>query len=229
MLDLGSISSRSVPGRSLRWFLNQLPRDAYVPILQGPARGYRWRIGSSVHSCWLGCYEPDLVRAALEHMPPPGVAYDLGANAGYYTLVLTRRMTHVYAFEPVPLEVTEHVKRNHLESRVTIVAAAVSDSSGDGWFTEGDAPERHLSSAGVMRVRTVALDDLDLPDPVFVKMDIEGAEASALRGMEKRLRRAHPVMLIAIHSDAVRAEVLEQLNALSYKITRLAPDTLLAI
>jgi FkbM family methyltransferase len=229
MLDLGSISSRSVPGRTLRWFLNQLPHDAYVPILQGPAWGYRWRIGSSVHSCWLGCYEPDLVRAALEHMPPSGVAYDLGANAGYYTLVLTRRMTHVYAFEPVPLELTEHVTRNHLESRVTIIAAAVSDKSGDGWFTEGDAPERHLSSTGVLRVRTVALDDLDLPDPVFVKMDIEGSEASALRGMVKRLRRAHPVMLIAIHGDAVRADVLEQLQALSYKVTWVASDTLLAI
>ena len=60
-------------------------------------------------------------------------------------------------------------------------------------------------------------------------MDIEGAEAGALRGMRERLRRAHPVLLIAIHSDAVRRDVLEQLNALSYKITWVASDTLLAI
>ena len=32
----------------------------------------------------------------------------------------------------------------------------------------------------------------------------EGAEAGALRGMQKRLRRAHPVLLIAIHLYLVR-------------------------
>ena len=85
MLNLGGIFTSHCPlGRALRWFLHLLPANAYVPIVQGPARGYRWRIGSSVHSCWLGCYEPDVVGAALLQMPPPGVAYDLGANAGYY-------------------------------------------------------------------------------------------------------------------------------------------------
>ncbi len=28
-----------------------------MPILQGPMRGYRWIVGSSVHGCWLGSYE----------------------------------------------------------------------------------------------------------------------------------------------------------------------------
>jgi FkbM family methyltransferase len=228
MLNLGSISSHTVVGRTLRWLLNHLPPNAYVPILQGPARGYRWRIGSSVHSCWLGCYEADIVRQALLHLPPAGVAYDLGANAGYYTLVLTRRMTHVYAFEPMPRELARHVERNHLESRVTVVAAGVSDVSGLGWLTDGLAAERHLASSGSRRVRTVALDDMDLPDPCFIKMDIEGAEATALRGMHERLRRAHPMLLIAMHSDAGRAEVLAQLKELSYRITWMQPDTLLA-
>ena len=229
MLNLGGIfSSQTIIGRTLRWFLNRLPSNAYVPIVQGPARGYRWRIGSSVHSCWLGCYEADVVGEALLSLPPPGVAYDLGANAGYYTLVLAKRMTHVYAFEPVPLELTRHVERNHLESRVTVVAAAVSDVSGDGWLTAGDAPERHLARAGALRVRTVALDEMDLPDPCFVKMDIEGSESRALRGMRARLGRAHPVLLIAIHSDALRADVLQQLHEFSYRIAWMQPDTLLA-
>jgi FkbM family methyltransferase len=229
MLNLGGIfSSQTIAGRSLRWLLNLLPSNAYVPIVQGPARGYRWRIGSSVHSCWLGCYEADIVRAALLQLPPPGVAYDLGANAGYYTLVLTKRMHHVYAFEPVPLELTRHVEKNRLESRVTVVAAAVSDVTGDGWLTPGDAPERRLASTGALRVRTVALDEMDLPDPCFVKMDIEGSEAKALRGMRERLRRAHPVLLIAIHGDALRADVLQQLYEFSYRIAWVQPDTLLA-
>jgi FkbM family methyltransferase len=228
MLNLGDISSRTAVGRSLRWFLNRLPANTYVPIVQGPARGSRWRIGSSVHSCWLGCYEADVVRQALRHLPPAGVAYDLGANAGYYTLMLSRRMTHVYAFEPNPLELTRHVERNHLESRVTVVVAAVSDISGEAWLTDGLASERHLASSGVLRVATVALDDMDLPDPCFVKMDIEGAEARALRGMRERLRRAHPVLLIAVHGNEVRAEVIDQLHQLAYQISWLQPDTLLA-
>ncbi len=60
---------------------------------------------------------------------------------------------------------------------------------------------------------------MDLPDPCFVKMDIEGSEAKALRGMRERLRRAHPVLLIAIHGDASsRADVLQQRIEFSYRI-----------
>jgi hypothetical protein len=75
----------------------------------------------------------------------------------------------------------------------------------------------------------VALDDLDLPDPVFIKMDIEGAEEEALRGMTRLVNRARPVLLIACHGDLVRRATLNWLSRERYTVRMIKPpDTLLA-
>jgi len=34
-----------------------MPKSAVVPILQGPARGIRWLVGSGMPNFWLGTYE----------------------------------------------------------------------------------------------------------------------------------------------------------------------------
>src|SRR5688500_8950112 len=128
------MSSHPRLSRLLRWPLQALPPGLWLPILRGPASGFRWRVGSATHSCWLGIYESDLVRIVVPRLPTDVIAYDLGAHAGYYTLFLAPRFTHVHAFEPSAADLRAHVDRNGLASRVTIHEHAVSDVTGPGYM-----------------------------------------------------------------------------------------------
>jgi len=202
--------------RLLRWPLRALPSDWWLPILRGPARGFFWRVGSGNHSCWLGSYEADIVRGLLPRLPTAGIAFDLGAHAGYYTLMLARRFEHVHAFEPCPADLRAHLARNHLESAVTVHECAVSDFTGRGRLA-GEGACRLLAETGAP-VAVVALDDLDLPDPAFVKIDVEWQEAAALRGMQRLLARARPMLLVATHGNEVRREALDILKRLDYRV-----------
>jgi FkbM family methyltransferase len=216
-------------GRTLRWPLRLLPSSLTLPILRGPARGRRWRIASTMRRAWLGLYDHAILTEVLPHIPPNSVVFDLGAHAGYYTLALLSKAGHVHAFEPNPADLVRHVAMNHLESRVTIHHAAVGAQSVAGFLSQDvESSVRHIASTG-HPIRIVALDDLDLPDPAFIKMDIEGAEEEALRGMTKLVNRARPLLLIACHGDVVRASIMAWLSAQRYIVHMIKPpDTLLA-
>ena len=45
------------------------------------------------------------------------------------------------------------------------------------------------------RIKIIRIDDLEL-NPILIKIDIEGGEFSALKGMEKTLKRSHPVLIL---------------------------------
>ena len=196
--------------------------------MSGPARGFFWRVGSANHSFWLGLHEADVVRKLWPRIPSSGVAYDLGGHAGYYTLMLARRFDHVHTFEPFPADLRAHIIRNHLESRVTVHAQAVSDFNGTANML-GVGACRRLDEHGTVSVPVVTLDDLDLPDPSFVKIDIEWQEAAALRGMKNRLIRARPTLFIATHSWQLSDEVAAFLEGYNYTVEVLEDGALLAL
>lgn len=195
--------------------------------MSGPARGFWWRVGSATHGFWLGRHEAHLIRTIWPRIPSSGIAWDLGGHAGYYTLMLARRFSHVHTFEPFPADLRAHLSRNHLESRVTVHAQAVSDFSGTAHML-GDGACRRIDAEGTVPVPVVRLDDLDLPDPAFVKIDIEWQEAAALRGMKKRLLRARPTLFIATHSWQLRNEVVAFLESCNYTVELLPDEALLA-
>ena len=77
-------------GRLARWPLKAIPKKLIVPILSGPNRGLWWVSGSFIHGCWLGWYEKPCVEFVASLIRPGMVAFDVGANVGYYTLLLAR-------------------------------------------------------------------------------------------------------------------------------------------
>src|SRR5262249_39412182 len=78
---------------------------------------------------------------------------------------------------------------------------------------------------GVTRVHVHRLDSFmsakTLPDPHFIKMDVEGAEAGVLTGARSMLERARPVMVIELHHTY--QEVVDSLAGLDYTIRPLVP------
>ena len=131
------------------------------------------------------------------------VAFDVGANVGYYTLLLARGVGpkgRVIAFEPNPFNLTylkEHLRLNKI-GNVEIVEAAVSDREGVAFFS-GEGAMGKLSQTGAP-TKIVQLDNYPKPD--FIKMDIEGEETAALRGSAKILAERHAVWFIAVHGPA---------------------------
>jgi FkbM family methyltransferase len=206
-------------GRMLRWPLKAIPKTLVVPIVSGPNRGMRWIAGAFLHSCWLGFYEKQFAKYVAGLVRPNMIAFDVGANVGYYTLLLARRVGpggRVIAFEPNPVNIAclkRHLRLNKI-TNVEIVEAAVSDCSGTSYFS-GDWAEGKLAQTGSL-VKTVRLDDYPRPD--LVKMDIEGGETAALRGAENILDERHAIWFISVHDGPSYTECPALLTSKNYSL-----------
>jgi FkbM family methyltransferase len=134
---------------------------------------------------------------------------DIGANVGWYSLNVARRIpeAHIHAFEPVP-RVFEILKGN-LELNACAHATAhnigLLESSGEhNFYYEPDISGRtsatDLSMEGratVLQRPVSTLDEIaaqqDLK-PSLIKCDVEGAELNVFRGGLKTLERHSPVV-----------------------------------
>jgi FkbM family methyltransferase len=159
---------------------------------------------------FYGEYEALETRVVEETVRPDDVAIDIGANIGYFTLLCARRVGsggRVYSFEPEPDNfdlLTRNVALNKY-SNVTLEKKAVSDRAGDArFYLSASNPGMHAlhpqASPGVeIQVETITLDDYfsarDRRVDV-IKMDIEGAELGALRGMEGLLHDNRRISLL---------------------------------
>jgi len=216
----------SLFGRAIRLPLRLIPRDAVLRVLSGPLRGRRWIAGAATNGCWLGTYERFAQRIFVEHVRPGSVVYDVGANAGFFTLLsskLAGPSGAVYAFEPMERNlryIREHLRLNRTEN-VHVVSMAVSDRIGPVRFAAAHNPAMGgLAAGGEIEVQSTTLDELasTIALPSFIKMDIEGAEHAALSGAVELLRSAHPVVLLSEHGWEQHERCSELLKSLGYEL-----------
>jgi FkbM family methyltransferase len=161
------------------------------------------------------------------------VAIDVGANHGHYSLALLRLCGRVIAIEPNPhaLRVLKARFAKALrEGRLNLVEAAVGaceqttvslfvPNAGSALGSIG-APAPGADGETI-EVPLLSLDALAAHERVgFIKIDVEGHEASVLRGASKVLAENRPTLLIEIeerhHAGAFR-EVCEVLDPLGYR------------
>jgi FkbM family methyltransferase len=100
-----------------------------------------------------------------------------------------------------------------------------------GWGRSTVEPQNTLAglrdeSAAVREIDVpmVRLDDMDLPDPAFIKIDVEGHELAVLEGAQALLARARPVLMMEMedrHAPGTRAVILDLLAGLGYTCLRL--------
>ncbi|HRU04311.1 MAG TPA: FkbM family methyltransferase [Candidatus Brocadiia bacterium] len=167
--------------------------------------GFRMRLDSvdSLALAYHGVYEPFETELVKRYARPGAVALDIGANIGYYTLLMASIAGpegRVYAFEPEPANyalLCENLRANNL-GNVTTFQKAVSDREGVvclSMSSENMGDHRiHHRGAGrrLAEVEAVTVDSLadELGGRLcLVKMDIQGAEGLALKGMQETLKR----------------------------------------
>lgn len=137
------------------------------------------------------------------------VAVDIGANIGYYTLVLATSVGSdgtVYAFEPEPRNFNQLARFISVNGHRNIKAfqSAVSDRSGPGllFLSEQNGGDHRIYDRSGLResleIDNVALDEVlaQLPRVDFIKMDIQGAEMRALLGMRELVGRSRGMKMI---------------------------------
>lgn len=132
-----------------------------------------------------------------------GIALDLGAHIGLYTVLLSRKANSVMAFEPTSATRTVLQKTLSMNNcrNVDVRSEAVSSTSGiANFYDTGDivSNANSLLPIGVpSEIKTVSIDDLAIKFD-FIKMDIEGAELLALKGAYNTLKSAK-YMTIELH------------------------------
>lgn len=217
------LTDRNLIGKIIRLPLRFIPRDRVVRILRGPLRGKKWIAGSMSHGFWLGIYVDDLQRELVQHVEPCRVAYDVGANVGFISLLLSDLVGEsgqVIAIEPHPVNVDyihRHMQLNRVQN-VTVLAKAVSHEAGTVSFQSGKTRlGGRVASDGDMQVEAIILDECELPPPDYIKMNIEGLEYDALRGAERLLREYHPMIFLETHGDDIHEQCIAFLTQLGYR------------
>lgn len=228
MINFSGIPKHHLLGRILRFPLRLIPPGTMMPILQGQLRGKKWLVGAGSHGFWLGSYEFTKQKLFSETVRNGSVVYDVGANAGFYTLlasVLVGSTGRVFAFEPLPRNLRylrRHIAVNRCDN-VTVIAAAAGEASGRGLFKEDPNPSAgHLSRDEGFPVEVVSLDTLvgqgRIPPPDYLKVDVEGAELHVLQGAKRMLERYHPAIFLAVHGDDRGRDCRHFLRALGFEL-----------
>ena len=212
-----------VLGSLLRKFAARYPEGSVVTIRSGLCKGLRWkRHHRYVNGYWVGIAE-SRVQDQLGSMLNPGdVFYDIGANAGFFTLAAAKIVGpegRVVSFDPLPenaQSITEQLELNDFSSRASVREEAVGEACGKSTFVfekEGDSTarlgetsDRHSNS---LEVQVTTLDSLleHEPPPQLIKMDVEGGEVGAFKGALKLLKEHKPTIILEVHSQPIAKEL----------------------
>jgi FkbM family methyltransferase len=170
------------------------------------------------------------------------VFLDIGAETGIYTCMAAKSgAKEVIAFEPNPNSfklLKKNIERNDL-SNVKVFDKAVSDKNERVTFYPQGVyssfyRQDNFKNSEPITVECIVLDDLLKDKKIdLIKMDIEGAESKALRGMKKLLQKNKDVKLIIefspVYFEAAKEnsdEFLSSLKEMGFKYRNLDSSNL---
>lgn len=185
-------------------------------------------------------YEQAVITLLPQLVKPNAVIYDIGANIGLYAIRFARlaeKTGHVYCVEANPVCVYFLRANMHLNllENYDIFPVAVSQGFGKTRFTINygnlglglgeSSPFFVVKPGHEIEVEAISLDDLidshDLREPDLIKMDIEGGEASAVKGMRKTIERSRPTLIFELHGRDAARGTLEELESGGYRYQEL--------
>lgn len=208
--------------------VRQLTFTQAGPVIElRDGRRYHLDINTKAGQMWSvpfnGTFEPDESAFVRQNVKPGDIAIDVGANFGWFTLMLSQivgangAQGQVHAFEPVK-ETTELLSRNaqlNNAANIHISPAALDaqDATRDLYLPDiavsGSFALHHYNeNYQVQKVPTMTLDTYvrlhNLPRVDFIKADIEGAELNMLKGASETLKRFAPILMLEVQATSTR-------------------------
>jgi len=227
------------------WYIKicrYLFRRPFLPIMDGPLKGYLWSTERS-YAYILGNYEePGTMRLFLSWLQPGTVFYDIGANAGFHALTANSKIVtgKIYAFEPMPAMrhlLEKHISLNQkrmLHNNIHLSPLAIADTekmvafSNDIKQSDGNTYIKesyvYKTAANQIQVACKSIDGLvqeGYAPPDIIKIDVEGAEYDVLVGAKRTLEEHKPYILLATHDchlPGVQEKCIQFLSGLGYQL-----------
>jgi FkbM family methyltransferase len=199
-------------------------------------------LGLSSHLMLDGYWELWLTEALVETLKPGMVAVDVGANLGYFTLLmadLVGPQGAVHAFEPNPPIADllfDNVYVNGFRDRVTVRREPLGAQDGSEVFLavpHRDPGGAHVAASrdsaeggGLVTRRFDSYPDLLKAD--VIKIDAEGAERDIWRGMDGLLRQVDRPLTVFLEFASVRypdpAGFLEEIRTAGFSLAEVHPS-----
>lgn len=173
--------------------------------------------------------------------------FDIGANSGWYSLLLSTKFQNskVFAFEPMP------VTYNYLTKNIELNNATGIKSFNIGFWNKEDTLKfnfyedltcatsvgdlyENRNDAKIVEAKVKTLDNFvqenEIENIDFIKLDIEGAEYLALQGGKNVLSEHKPVLFVemlrkwAAKFQYHPNDIIEYLNDMGYKCYYIVGD-----
>jgi FkbM family methyltransferase len=167
--------------------------------------------------CWTGEYEGKTMNMVLEMVDFSKNILDIGGNVGYWTINLAKKIQNdkkVFSFEPVKSNynrILEHLEINEMESKVKVFNIGLGQQNDTVYYdisnedrdnnaqtfnaTIVSNPKNKLEENSFeVKVLDDILDQENITDIGFIKIDVEGFEASVFRGARKFLKENKPLI-----------------------------------
>ena len=186
-----------------------------------------------------GEYEPEETELIKKLVKPDDICIDGGANIGYFTILMAKQSKYVMSFEPEPSN-RELLQKNLEVNKIINVFNdyfALAEFTGDTYLYLCDKSHgmhrifrsKHCDKS--IMINAVKFDDIwaiTHREINFVKLDLEGSELGALKGMITMLGECKPTILAEFHPPSIQEyganpkQIYDLLTELKYDI-RLVP------
>ena len=183
--------------------------------------------------CERGLFEAGLIEWCKQFCKPDKIMLDIGAHTGTYALSLASKSKHVYAFEPQKMTyyaLCGGVALSNLNN-VTCMNLGLGSPEQVGTnilkiiSQDGGGSSIHATS-DILREETVQIDTLDnlqLTDIGFIKMDVEDNESFVLQGAMKTLSLSgFPPILFECNDQTKNENLFDILKKMLYNIVTLS-------
>ena len=180
-----------------------------------------------------GKYEPEETEIIKKLVKAQDVCLDIGANIGYFTVLLAKKCKEVWAFEPEPSNfnmLMMNLMMNDISNVYTVKSAVSWECGTNKLYLCDKSHGMHRMYKSVhckdsIDVKTVSIDSTGLR-PNFIKVDAEGFEWNVLLGMCHTLDKYHPIVVMEFHPPSIEEAghkhhpqaIYDQLKVLGYDI-----------
>jgi len=155
-----------------------------------------------------------------------GVAIDVGANIGYYSVILAKLVSRVFSFEPETDSfkvLKKNIELNFLKN-VVLANKAVSNKKESLVLTvsKKNLGDHHLLKSGLngrgVKVESVDLDSVIAQKVALLKVDTQGWEPNVIEGAKKIISKYKPTIFIEFWPKGYKRAGLEFNKMLDFLI-----------